>query len=337
MKRKINKKANLTMIKPVSYFIKKKPNYDDLSNYSQESLPLDESEDSEKDLKSREDTNKEMKSTISDKINKSNKFSIIKKDKKRTRKDKEDNIRKKIKRSFHKFLKEQINAKLEKVKSEKLFQQFPQNFLSDITRKTNHEVMQLTYGELFKYTHEQLNNDKKKKGNYYLKKITKPGESKINKNKETLLYLETHPYVSKESGWEKIKNTKYVDLLRDFLDSNEFEQSIKALRQKKEDQNYINAYKFFSKTYIEFFLGYQPKEKNAINNSINNIPNQNLNNIMDDHFVNSQITPQSIKPYPFLMSEEIDLLEYLYSPRIDDLTSENILNFDDYSLIHWQE
>ena len=86
--------------------------------------------------------------------------------------------------------------------------------------------MQLTYGELFEYTYTKLNEDKKYKEKKYNKNNIKPAESKYIKNKEILKYLDNNPEISKKSGWEKIKNTKYIDLLKYFFNSKEFEKSI---------------------------------------------------------------------------------------------------------------
>ena len=41
-----------------------------------------------------------------------------------------------------------------------------------------------------------------------------------------------------------MKNKKYVDLLKDYFNTKEFEQSIKGLN-KKENQYYIKNYQFF--------------------------------------------------------------------------------------------
>ena len=50
---------------------------------------------------------------------------------------------------------------------------------------------------------------------------------------------------------------KYIDLLRVYFNSEEFEQSIHEL-YKKENQNYINQYIFFAKTYVSYFQCYNP-------------------------------------------------------------------------------
>ena len=37
------------------------------------------------------------------------------------------------------------------------------------------------------------------------------------KNRKTLDYLNSNPKISSNSGWDKLKNMKYVDLLREYF------------------------------------------------------------------------------------------------------------------------
>ena len=48
---------------------------------------------------------------------------------------------------------------------------------------------------------------------------------------------------------------KYIDLLRAYFNSEEFEQSIYKL-YKKGNQNYINQYIFFSESFVTYFQSY---------------------------------------------------------------------------------
>ena len=83
-------------------------------------------------------------------------------------------------------------------------------------------------------------------------------------------YLNSNPVVSENSGWQKIRTMKYIDLLRGYFNSEEFEQSIHEL-YKKENQNYINQYIFFAKTYITYFQSYNPYSMLENNNSSNSL------------------------------------------------------------------
>ena len=222
------------------------------------------------------------------------KFDIIKKTKEKQRKEKEDNIRKKIKTGFLKKLKEIINNSLKKAGSKHTFESFPQNFIADISKKTNFEVLNLKYEEIFDYTYQKIINEikielvqsKNKRNEVALKKsrykrsevdIKKSREKrkevalkKYYKNKKTLDYLNSNPVVSENSGWQKIRTMKYIDLLRVYFNSEEFEQSIHEL-YKKENQNYINQYIFFAKTYITYFQSYNPYSMLENNNSSNSL------------------------------------------------------------------
>ena len=236
------------MKKICTFFNSEESNSDNFAYNSSENLPLDENIDPDKDSKLAKVTHKKLKK----------KFIVSKEGKKR--KDKEDNIRKKIKTCSLKNLKNNINKKLKKVGSKYTFTDLPQHFIADISRKTNHEVMKLTYGELFEYTHKKLINDLEYKAKDYNKKKIKAAEDKYLINKKTLEYLNSNPEISIKSGWEKIKNTKYVDLLSDVFNSKEFEKSFQDL-SKKEEKYYIKLYKYFADDYIKFFRDYQPNEK----------------------------------------------------------------------------
>ena len=219
--------------------------------------------------------------------------------------------------------------------------------------------MQLTYGELFEYTYTKLNEDKKYKEKKYNKNNIKPAESKYIKNKEILKYLDNNPEISKKSGWEKIKNTKYIDLLKYFFNSKEFEKSILEI-SKKEDKDYLESYIYFSKTYIEYFLSYKLSEKesnnninqdtnnnvshntntiirndnNNLNSTIilnNNTPNHFSNDIVNDNSINTQNEDNPNDPFilPFSTINEENEFDNLNFISNDDISSENFLSLDE--------
>ena len=61
---------------------------------------------------------------------------------------------------------------------------------------------------------------------------------------------------------------KYIDLLNSYFNSDEFAQTINEL-YKKENQNYINQYIFFAKTYVTFFKSYQANSSQENNDASN--------------------------------------------------------------------
>ena len=246
------------------------------------------------------------------------KFNIIK----QKRKDKEDNIRKKIKASFHKALRKIINQKLKEIGSKYLFNPFPSSFICDISKKTNFEVMQLTYEELFDYAY---NKYKYIDGKEYIIKRKEVAEKQYNKNIEILKYLDSNKRISEESGWEVIKNMKYMDLFKAYFYSNEFEQNVEKL-SKKETTDYINAYIYFSSTYVDYFLGYEPNKNDKMKND-NNHNNTNC------HTLNS-INLSSIFTSIFENEEDEELEPFFSFQNFDnELTKNNDFFKDDFFLI----
>ena len=146
---------------------------------------------------------------------------------KKRRKFKSDNILKKIKSRFHKELKNILNKNLKKAGSKKLFDSLPQCFISNISKIANSEYLNITFKEL-------LSIDFRLKYN--------------NVN-----YLEQNPEISKLSGFSIIKNIKYRDLLKNYFNSAQFEQSIIQLKNKKESPEYIIKYITKAKNYVNFY------------------------------------------------------------------------------------
>ena len=246
------------------------------------------------------------------------KFNIIK----QKRKDKEDNIRKKIKASFHKALRKIINKKLKEIGSKYLLNPFPSSFICDISKKTNFEVMQLTYEELFDYAY---NKYKYIDGKEYIIKRKEVAEKQYNKNIEILKYLDSNKRISEESGWEVIKNMKYMDLFKAYFYSNEFEQNVEKL-SKKETTDYINAYIYFSSTYVDYFLGYEPNKNDKMKND-NNLNKTNC------HTLNS-INLSSIFTSIFENEEDEELEPFFSFQNFDNELSKNNGFFkDDFFLI----
>ena len=320
---KFNKLRNNNKKIMISYsdfpFIEEKLCSGDYSHMSAELLPLDENADSIKNIEK----------DISNKAKKSSKFIMTKKGEKgfkERRKFKEDNFRKKIKTSHLKYEKHHLDDNLIKAGSKKTFENFPQFFVADITRKTNNYVMNLTYGELFEYIQDKLLSYPNESN-----KIKNVDKEKYIRNKETLEYLASHPEISERSGWDKIKNTKYIDLLRAFLKSKEFEESVISL-SKKESEDYIRLYRYFAETYVDYFLSYNPNttievtERNS--SSDNETPNLASGNIMDINDIHNM--PNIIQFPSFLMSEEIDIVGNMLSDSNYDSIENNSLELEEY-------
>ena len=174
-----------------------------------------------------------------------------KKKQKKKRKFKPDDIRKKIKAKFHKVIKNIINSKLKNAGSKKLFDFLPQSFITNITIKLNNQAMDLTYENLIEK--DYVPKTKIKKGN--------PDLEKYKKNLDVLYYLRENPEICKNSDFEKIKKMKYIDILKAYFSSSEFEQSIIGLNNKKEKIDYIEEYINKALSYVNFFAFNKKKFK----------------------------------------------------------------------------
>ena len=164
---------------------------------------------------------------------------------KKARKYKPDDIRKKIKVRFHKKIKNIINENLKKAGSIKLFSFLPQLFLGNISKKFNYQYMNKTFEEILSTNFSDFQKE------YPNKECDK---KQFDKNKETLQYLEKNQEISDISGFDKLKNMKYRDILRHYFSSIEFEQSIKQLEIELEDNEYIQEYVCLAKGYLDYFM-----------------------------------------------------------------------------------
>ena len=138
-------------------------------------------------------------------------------------------------------------------------------------------------------------------------------------------YLDSNKRISEESGWEVIKNMKYMDLFKAYFYSNEFEQNVEKL-SKKETTDYINAYIYFSSTYVDYFLGYEPNKSDKMKND-NNLNKTNC------HTLNS-INLSSIFTSIFENEEDEELEPFFSFQNFDNELSKNNGFFkDDFFLI----
>ena len=167
-----------------------------------------------------------------------------KKKAKKKRKYKSDDIRKKIKVKFHKALKKIINQNLKNAGSEELLSFLPQAFMGNISKKFNNKYMNITYGELLSI--DFINFEE-------ADKTSENEQKQYIKNKKFLEYMEKYPEISKNSGFDKIKNMKYRDIYKAYLLSNEFENDIIQLKNKNENDDYINSFIMLAESYINYF------------------------------------------------------------------------------------
>ena len=255
---------------------------------------------------------------------------IKKEIKNKTRRYKEDDVRKKVKSNFLKAIFTRINELLNSEGSLFTFESFPQNFIADITQKTNFEVMELTYEDLFEYSHEKVVEENKYEMKPYQEQANKVAEKKYEKNLKTLEYLRNNKEISEKSGWERIRKMKYIDLLKAFFSSKEFENTVNELKAK-EDKNYINNYIYFALNYIEYFQSYKPStKKRAKKRKLKSELNQNSGNELNNTQSMESMTLPPLIPLSFPLGEEEDILSndnlpLSYSSGNYDITNQDSL------------
>ena len=165
----------------------------------------------------------------------------------RARKYKPDDIRKKIKARFHKTLRKLLNEQLKNAQSALLFDFLPQCFLCNISKEKNKNVMQMRFIDLLSkdFIKEEGENYKKKKIDY----------CKYTNNLEVLDYLKKNPEISKNSGFDELSKKTYAEILNDYFNSKDFDESIQQLKNENEDEDYIREYILKAKHYVKFFSG----------------------------------------------------------------------------------
>ena len=192
-------------------------------------------------------------------------------EKKSKKKLRTDNIKKKIKRRFHTDLKNVVNKELEKCGINKnKFITFQEMFIDKDSYVFNCEYLNYTYEELIKtdftlnlkkikkqkFKSNVIGNDKnnKKKGiNQVLEKFHNDQE-KYKINNEVLNYLNDNPKISENSKFDKIKKMEYIDLLKAYFLSKEYEDSIIELCKKCENKSYNQKYINQAQKYVNQFL-----------------------------------------------------------------------------------
>ena len=157
-----------------------------------------------------------------------------------SRKENSDNIRKKIKSRFLKCLKNEINKKLEKAGSKCFFSYLPYSFVCNLSKKINKIVLDLTLKEIF----EKNFCDGKKKRKADLKKY--------QHNLFVLDYLENNREISEKSNFNIIRNMKFSQIFKEYLESKEFGFEISTLKKDNENDKYIKDYIIKAKNFLNF-------------------------------------------------------------------------------------
>ena len=153
------------------------------------------------------------------------------------RKLKPDSIRKKIKARLHKKLTKIINEKLKTAGSKCFFDMLPQSFITNINIGFNKPLLNLTMRELFQKTFGFKSKDKEK----------------IDYNIRIMKYIEDNPDINNNSDVSDFLDSKYSEIIREYLDGDYLQEDIDRLRDENEGEEYINRYNFIALHWIEFY------------------------------------------------------------------------------------
>jgi hypothetical protein len=222
-----------------------------------------------------------FKTEYSDK-NESCKISFIKKfniisnengSEEKKRKYDTDNIKRNIKREIHSQLKNVVQEKLKECKIDINtgdFGIFQECFLTNVTYDFNKKWLNATYEELIKndFTLYSKKNEDGTKIFSIIKENKKQSEEqkkndkeKNRKNIEILDYLNKEYEIIQKSEFDKIKEMKYVDILKAYFLSKEFENYIINMF-KKEEKEYIKRYINQALNYVNGYIKYKSSNEN---------------------------------------------------------------------------
>ena len=153
------------------------------------------------------------------------------------RKLKPDSLRKKIKARLHKKLTKIINEKLKTAGSKCFFDMLPQSFITNINIGFNKPLLNITMRELFQKTFGFKSKDKEK----------------IDYNIRIMKYIEDNPDINNNSDVSDFLDSKYSEIIREYLDGDYLQEDIERLRDENGGEEYINRYNFIALHWIEFY------------------------------------------------------------------------------------
>ena len=161
---------------------------------------------------------------------------------KKTRKEMPDEIRKKIKSRFFKDLKKSINKFFIVSDIEKKMEFLPQEFISNISKPENKSMLNKTLEQIILENlddnSKNENNQNKNKNNLDLLDFLK---EKVNKNNYKIKKI------------YNIFNTQIKELFHEYLKSNEFEESLKRLKEEGNYSEYIKDYIIKAEEFVNYF------------------------------------------------------------------------------------
>ena len=147
-----------------------------------------------------------------------------------------DNIREKIKRRFFNvYLINKLEVLRKKIKFKNYFCKFPSFFAKDVKIDRNKEILNITLREIFEK--EELYNYENENG--------------LKKYKHNLIVVQTKE-IKEDEEFKKILNKTFYELYKEYLDDFKIEEN-KNLKNKRENDNYIETYNNLMDNLMEFF------------------------------------------------------------------------------------
>ena len=179
-----------------------------------------------------------------------------KKYKKKGKKEKErkDHKQKRIKSDFFKHIINNLNNILKRENIRYRFKKLPQCAVINVAKKENNRILNFTFNELLSYKYFERTSSRKLKN---ISKIIKR-KKEVEKNKKDWKYNNKILNSLKNSD-DKIINhileKKMKDIYKDYLDSDEFQQSIKELKNEGKYYDYIHDYIIIAYNYFDYSEG----------------------------------------------------------------------------------
>ena len=147
-----------------------------------------------------------------------------------------DNIREKIKRRFFNvYLINKLEVLRKKIKFKNYFCKFPSFFAKDVKIDRNKKILNITLREIFEK--EELYNYENENG--------------LKNYKHNLIIVQTKE-IKEDEEFKKILNKTFYELYKEYLDDFKIEEN-KNLKNKRENDNYIETYNNLMDNLMEFF------------------------------------------------------------------------------------
>ena len=168
----------------------------------------------------------------------------------------EDLMRKKMKTNCLSHLIKNMNKIIKSENIPRQFKKIPQCEAINVAIQENFKILNFTFKELLSYkAYEKISFKNKKDKDKEIEREIEREKAKetCEHNEQVLKVLE----VTGKTNIDKILNMKMKDIYKEYLDSDEFQQSIEKLRRKGKNYDYIHDYLIIAKNVLKYY-GVEP-------------------------------------------------------------------------------